>query len=398
MRIVHFDQMFHPEFGDQINVLPKYQVKQGHEVYIVTGSSDVLHPRFENFADNSEMDKKDRLFEENTGVKIVRIEVVRYISGRAIYKNGYVKLINKLAPDILFCHFNDTVVGMHYTWLSSKLKYPVVFDSHMLNMASKNKFNKLFRRFYKMILTPIIKKNELIVIRTQDDNYVNKELGIPQEQTPFISFGSDTNMFFPDLNVREEIRKKNNIKKDDFVIMYAGQMNSSKGVELLAEAFNNCYKAEKRLLLVLIGNGTNDYENKIAEILKPSNSRVIKFPIQKYINLPEFYQMADVCVFPKQCSLSFYDVQACGLPVIAEDNNINIERLSHDNGFVYKTNSIKSLEDKILKIARVGNNEYKLLSENSRRFVIESYDYYDIANQYTEILYQEVKRYKKVNK
>lgn len=31
MRIVHLDQMFHPDFGDQINILPKYQVKQGHE-------------------------------------------------------------------------------------------------------------------------------------------------------------------------------------------------------------------------------------------------------------------------------------------------------------------------------------------------------------------------------
>ena len=135
MRIVHFDQMFHPEFGYQINILPKFQVMQGHEVYIVTGKADVPHPNFVDFADNEDMDNKDRLFEEQTGVRIVRIDIKRFISGRAIYKRGYRKIVDDLKPDVLFCHFNDTVVGIHYTLISNRLDYPVVFDSHMLEMA-----------------------------------------------------------------------------------------------------------------------------------------------------------------------------------------------------------------------------------------------------------------------
>lgn len=161
MRIVHFDQMFHPEFGDQINILPKFQVKQGHEVFIITGKNDVPHPRFQGFADLSNMDEKDKAFETATGVKIIRIDINRFISGRAIYKSGHRKIVDNLKPDILFCHFNDTVIGMYYIFNHKKLDYPVVFDSHMLEMASKNPLNKAFRILYKLFITPIIKKINL---------------------------------------------------------------------------------------------------------------------------------------------------------------------------------------------------------------------------------------------
>ena len=208
MRIVHFDQMYHPEFGDQINVLPKYQVKQGHEVYIVTGKSNVPHPRFLDFADLTDMDQKDKKYEDETGVKIIRIDIKKFVSGRAIYKRGYVDLVNNLNPDILFCHFNDTLVGMHYTWLSKRLKYPVIFDTHMLEMASVNPLNKIFRLFYRLFLAPIINSRKLIIIRTQDDNYVNTKLGISEKLTPFISFGSDTTLFYPNSNKRINFKKR----------------------------------------------------------------------------------------------------------------------------------------------------------------------------------------------
>ena len=37
MRIVHIEDYFKPTMGYQINIIPAYQVKQGHEVIIVSG-------------------------------------------------------------------------------------------------------------------------------------------------------------------------------------------------------------------------------------------------------------------------------------------------------------------------------------------------------------------------
>lgn len=395
MRIVHFDQMFHPEFGDQINVLPKLQVELGHEVYIVTGKSNIPHPRFLNFADNTNMSLKDKIYEEETGVKIIRIDVLRFISGRAIYKRGYKKLVDGLNPDILFCHFNDTIVGMHYTIISNKLKYPVIFDSHMLDLASKNKLKSVFRSFYRKVITPIIKRNKLIIIRTQDDDYVNKELGVPGKLTPFISFGSDTTIFKPDKNVRETFRKQNNIKAEDFVVLFTGQLNKDKGINLLAEAFNLNFSSEKNIVLVVVGNVSKEYESELNLLFNESKNKIIRFGTQKYVDLAKFYQMADLSVFPKQCSLSFYDAQACGLPVVAEKNNINIDRLAHNNGELYIENSVKDLKSKIELFANLSKEDYEKYTKNAQNYVEENYDYKDITLQYEEIIQSEYKRFNK---
>lgn len=398
MRIVHFDQMFHPDFGDQINVLPKYQVIQGHEVYIVTGKSDVPHPRFKGFADNSNMDEKDMRYENETGIKIIRIDIKKFVSGRAVFKKGYTKIIDRLNPDILFCHFNDTLVGMHYTWISNKLKYPIIFDTHMLEMASKNRFNKLFRFFYKTFITPKIKKNKLKVIKTQDDNYINDKLGIPHNLSPFISFGSDTTLFYPDLQVREKFRERNGILESDFVVVYTGKLTESKGGKLLAEAFLEKIERVNNVVLVVVGNSEGEYGKEVDSLFSKSRNRILRFPTQKYIDLPQFYQMADLCVFPKQCSLSFYDAQACGLPVVAEDNNINIDRLSHNNGLVFRENESIDLRRMIITINLMSDKSYKTMSENAFKFIKNNYSYEDIANQYTKLMKKEVARYLLDNK
>ena len=40
MKIVHIEDFFHPEAGYQINILPKYMVRAGHEVTIITSEAD----------------------------------------------------------------------------------------------------------------------------------------------------------------------------------------------------------------------------------------------------------------------------------------------------------------------------------------------------------------------
>lgn len=397
MKIVHFDEIFHPDFGYQINILPKYQIKQGHEVYIITGKSDIPHPAFRNFGDNSNIDQKDSYYEKMTGVKIVRVPIKKYISGRVLFKKGYKEIVDSLKPDILFCHYNDTIVGMHFTVISKKLSYPVVLDSHMLEMASQNPFSKAFRLFYKLFITPVIKKNKLIVIRTADDNYVVKCLGIPLSQAPFISFGSDTDMFRPDAEVRSAFRRKHNIKEDDFVVVYTGKLNEAKGGKFLAETFkpkltNN---KNKNVVLIVVGNTSDEHGEEVEKIFKESENKVLRFPTQKYMDLPQFYQAADLSVFPKQCSLSFYDAQACGLPVVSEDNNINIDRLQERNGFNFKALKFDDFRQKLKLCIEMDKIAYEEMKINSLRYVEKKFDYQDMADKYTELLISEYTRFHK---
>jgi glycosyltransferase involved in cell wall biosynthesis len=396
MRIVHWDEMFHPLFGYQINILPKFQVQQGHEVIIVTSESIERHPTFSGFGNSTNIKEEDGKYTEKFGVKIIRLPIYGVISGRVIYKKGYINKIKELNPDIVMCHTNDTLSSIRIAQKYKKINVPIVFDNHMLEMASKNPLSKYFRLYFKIFVTPIIKKNKLIVIRTQDDDYVNKHLGIPKELTPFISFGSDTTIFYPNSTKKLEFRKKYNIREDDFVIIYAGKLTEDKGGMLLAQAFKEKFDTRKNIVLIVVGNCRSPYELEVEKAFGESENRIIRFPTQSYVDLPMFYQMADLSVFAKQCSLSFYDVQACALPVILENNNVNVDRLGYNNGYTFEVDNIEDFREKVKKISELDREEYENISSNALNFVRNNYDYEIIAEKYTKVLIDEYNRFHNV--
>ncbi|EJT6167523.1 glycosyltransferase [Clostridium perfringens] len=396
MKILHWDEMFHPAFGYQINVLAKFQALQGHEVTIVTSSKIEKHPTFSGFANSVNIKELDTEYRQKYGIKIIRLPIWRVISGRVIYKRGYIKKIKELNPDVIMCHTNDTLSSIRIAQKYKSINIPIVFDNHMLEMAAKNPLSKIFRLYFKNFVTPIIKKNNWIVIRTQDDKYVNKCLGIPEKQTPFISFGTDTSIFYRDVKIRREFRKELNLDEKDFVIVYTGKINQDKGGKLLAKAFMNKFNTDRNIVLLCIGNIENsDYGREVEKIFNKSKNRIIRFKTQNYLELAKFYQVADLSVFPKQCSLSFYDAQACGLPVLSEDNNINIDRNKHNNGICFKSGNIEDFISKIEMLSEINEKEYEKMRQNSINFIVNNYDYKNIAEKYTKILIEEYNRFRK---
>lgn len=392
MRIVHVDETFHPAFGYQANPLAKFQSKQGNEVIIVTPTKEYLYPVYKEFGDDgSNLTDQDEVYTKSTDVKIVRVPAKGYFMRRLVYDRKIFKVVDDLKPDVVFVHCVETLTSMRFL-LRSK-KYPMMFDSHMLSMASNNRFVKMYESVFRMIFTRIIIKNNYDVIRTQDDEYVNSRLGIPKEQTPFISFGTDTILFSPDNRIREEFRKEYSIKPEEFVVVYTGKLTEAKGGMLLAETFKN--KFSKKVTLVCVGTPpNNDYGKEVQRILNQSENKVVMFPTQNYMDLAKFYQMADLSVFPKQCSMSFYDAQSCGIPVLSEDNNINVDRCNHKNGFNFKAGSVQDFRDKIEMILSLPKSEIDLYRSNSREFVLDGYDYADIAMEYTKYLKRAVDRFK----
>lgn len=397
MKIIHVEDFFHPDAGYQINVLTKYQSLQKNEVIIITSEIEKIPNSLTDFFGRENIKEKDENFERENRVKIIRLPIHKYISGRSLYKYGIKRCIDNLKPDILYIHGEASIVGLQYMGRYRKLPYPIIFDSHMLEMASKNKFSKLFQVFYRRIFAPIIKKENIKVIRTQDDDYVEGCLGIPLSQAPFISHGTDTNLFKPDENIKESFRNRYRITDNDFVIVYTGKLDDSKGGKFLAETFSTklLNKKNKNIVLIVVGNTSGEYGKEVEELFNKSENRILRFPTQKYVDLPPFYQAADLSVFPKQCSLSFYDAQACGLPVVSEDNNINFDRVQHHNGFNFIAGDIYDFRKKIINCIEMDDVEFKQITENAYNFVKENYSYEIIAKNYTDIIIEEVRNYKK---
>lgn len=387
MKVVNVEDFFHPDAGYQINILSKYLVALGHEVTIITSQLEKVPTTLTSFFGRENIEERDQAYSTRYGVKILRLPIRGFVSGRAVFTKELFTTIQKEHPDVMFVHGNDTLTGMRYLLKYKKLGYPLVMDSHMLEMASTNKLNKLFRRFYKHLFTPLITKNEIPVIRTQDDPYVEVCLGIPLAQCPWISVGSDTMLFHPDKDARKQFREANNIPEGAFVVIYAGKLDESKGGLLLAESIQQEIESKRETVFVVVGTvPPNDYGKKIDELLSSSENRVLRFPTQLYTRLPMFYQAADCAVFPRQCSLSFYDVQACGLPVIFEDNKINVERASWGNALLFESDNTQDFQNKITEMCNLSEEKYQAMKENSMSLVKKSYDYREIAKRYLKVI------------
>ncbi len=395
MKIVQIEDFFHPDAGYQINILSKYMAKNGHQVTIITASLDKLDGGVVKFFGKNNIQERDRAYSKRYNVKIVRIPVKRIISGRAVFGRQLISAIKKEMPDIVYAHGNDTLSGMQYLCKYNRLGYPLIMDSHMLEMASVNRFNRLYRKLYKKIFTPIIIKNKIQVIRTQNDPYVEKCLGIPLSQAPWISVGSDTMLFHPDNNARKEFRKKHAITENDFVVLYAGKLDESKGGMLLAEAIKEKLDCTKNVTICIVGKTLDEYGEKVEETFRISENRILRFPTQKYEDLAIFYQAADLAVFPRQCSLSFYDVQACGLPVLFEENSVNIGRAQRGNALTFKVDDVKGFREGLIKMIDMNADEFKAMGESATRYVEENFDYKDIATAYLDLINCEMIRQKR---
>ena len=395
MKIVQLEDFFHPDAGYKINILSKYFARMGHETVIITAELDKIPDFLVSFFGRDNIAARDREYSERYGVQIIRRPIWAYVSGRALFKDNLAKLVNSLHPDVLYVHGNDTAAGM---WILRHLKAfdcPIVMDNHMVEMASQNPLRKLYRAYYRSFITPIIIKNRIPVIRAMNDDYVERCLGVPLSLAPWISYGSDMLLFHPDKAAGAKFREANGISRDAFVVLFAGKFDESKGGMLLAELTCREIKTDREIVYLMIGNATGEYGAAVEKRFKDSRYRIIRLPTQKYCDLAGFYQAADVGLIAKQASLNFFDMEACGVPVLSEDNNLNRDRTPCGNGWLFRPDDADDFAAKLEHIVNMNSAELEKASENAYNYVKEKYDYYKKALEYMDIIQKVYDREKK---
>lgn len=395
MKIVQLEDFFHPDAGYKINILSKYFAHMGHETVIITAELDKIPDFLVSFFGRDNIAARDREYSERYGVQIIRRPIWAYVSGRALFKDDLAELVNSLHPDVLYVHGNDTAAGM---WILRHLKAfdcPIVMDNHMVEMASQNPLRKLYRAYYRSFITPIIIKNRIPVIRAMNDDYVERCLGVPLSLAPWISYGSDMLLFHPDKAAGAKFREANGISRDAFVVLFAGKFDESKGGMLLAELTCREIKTDREIVYLMIGNATGEYGAAVEKRFKDSRYRIIRLPTQKYCDLAGFYQAADVGLIAKQASLNFFDMEACGVPVLSEDNNLNRDRTPCGNGWLFRPDDADDFAARLEHIVNMDSAELEKASENAYNYVKEKYDYYKKALEYMDIIQKVYDREKK---
>ncbi|MGO4928330.1 glycosyltransferase family 4 protein [Fundicoccus sp. Sow4_F4] len=376
------EDYFDPNAGYQINELLIANKKNRSNDDVILITSNDMSPFHKN-VDNT----KDIYFENETGAKIIRLEVKFKYSSRIIMKNLF-NTINKLNPDIVYLHGIGDFKDLRL--LKKKPKYTVVRDCHMSWVASKNRFRKLYYKLFKLVFANIInntdKYKKIFALGNEEYQYL-KLIGIEDHKISYLRHGYNDTVIFFDPDGRKEIRNKYDFKHKDIVISYIGKFNDSKEPDLIfdiVERFLHLQEDYRLIKLLFIGPKEDKYMNKFNMKLDKMKDKleIIVDDSKKYSDLKRYYSASDICIFPKETTLSSIHAQICGCPVIMENHISNQERVVNNNNLFVPgdfSQAAQILKKIIDEKEYIKNNQY-LRALSDREYGKQIVKIRDLAN------------------
>jgi glycosyltransferase involved in cell wall biosynthesis len=110
-------------------------------------------------------------------------------------------------------------------------------------------------------------------------------------------------------------------------------------------------------------------------------SKFLFIPAVPNKELYKYYSMADVGIWPKQCSLTMIEAMACELPVVISNKSGSIERVTeHVTGFLYNEGSVEDLKEKMksflnnCKLGEMGTNAKISANQYDWRIISKSFE------------------------
>lgn len=188
-----------------------------------------------------------------------------------------------------------------------------------------------------------------------------KRLGFKNNEIIFNCYCADIQIF--NTAYDKTIYKKN--RKYPHRFLYAGRLETVKGLKTLIQAWNEIKEQKKDWELCIIGNGSlND--------LITSNSEIIKLDFMQPDSLVKEIVNAGCYILPSKFepwALVLHEFSAAGLPIVCSDicGAAPMFVISKYNGYTFKAGSVDDLKMKMLKIINSHDDELILMSTNSHK-------------------------------
>jgi glycosyltransferase involved in cell wall biosynthesis len=353
LRIVHLEDRFNPTAGYQLNELLKMDSENIEKILITSYDMTPFHKDY-----NKEEDKE---IEKKYNVKIVRLPVLFNV-GTRLWLKGMFKEVKKANPDILFMHGIPDLKDLML--LLPKKKYLIFRDCHMSWVASKNRYAKQFYKFYSMTFAKIINKTNkyagIYSLGTEETEYL-KAIGIRDEKIIMLPHGYDKEQFYYSAEEREKKRKELGLSDDNILISYIGKFDKDKEPDLILDILDKMginYVTKNKIKILFLGPKNEDYMQSIFTIKFNKSifkNEIMIFPGKKADELRAYYLATDICIFPKQTTLSSIHAQVCGCKVVMENHKSNKERVI-DNRNLYQEGNLEKAAEIIKRI--IDSKEY----------------------------------------
>ncbi len=379
MNIAHIVSTYPPYYGGMGNVVLQtvsHLIERGHTVEVMTPLYDV--PKA----------KKD--FQEKQNY-------ARQLEPSFQYgKAAYIPEVKKMLDDFDIVHLHYPFFGTANVvkkWKQRNPEKKLVITYHMDTRAPSWK-GLIFKWYAKFWMPKILRSADLLIASSFDYIESSDAVRIFAEQTEKtvqLPFGVDVDRFAP-REKSKELFEKYNLDINKPVLVFVGGMDAAhyfKGIPVLLKALHLLKNEGKEFQTVLVGDG---------ELRQQFEAQASMFGLSSFVKfagrvsdkeLPEYYNMGDLCVLPsihrgEAFGMVLLEAMASGVPVLASDLP-GVRTVAMDAGVVVSPNSPVQLAQRIDEFFKEENNreEWKI---RARNVAVEKYSWDHITAQ-LEALY-----------
>ena len=303
-------------WGYQDNLLPKYQMKLGHEVTLIT--TCMTH------RDGEIVETEPNDYRLNDGMRVVRLRYRRYplnVLTRLLSRLAVYPLLKTIHPDFIFYH------GLISSTIFDVIKYVrrdnpdcvVVQDNHLdYNIGShstglKKLLGRGYFRFINRISNPYVAR--VYGVTPWRKTYAEDYFRIPANKTDVLIMGADDEMidFANRERIRADIREQYGFADGDFVVVTGGKIDANKRITLLMEACRSL----KGVKLLVFGAVKDDVKAEFDALLAASDN-IVSVGWIKSDRVYDYFFAADLVVFPGQHSVLWEQACASKVPCVFE--------------------------------------------------------------------------------
>lgn len=208
----------------------------------------------------------------------------------------------------------DEVIVLNYGVYCSKIR---AFYNGKISLFLHNDYLNQQSYQYKQTLAAT---DRVISVSAFIENKVKSLMTSDELEFSIVENGIDLNQYIPiSQEEKERLQKQLDLSGFQFVFLFSGRIDKSKGVRELVSAFKDFNQRD--VVLIIAGAPAKSYKKQFLKSIEDNQVTVKYIGKQSQHNLVKYYQVADLCIIPSIVEESFclvnIEAQACNTPVIA---------------------------------------------------------------------------------
>jgi glycosyltransferase involved in cell wall biosynthesis len=173
--------------------------------------------------------------------------------------------------------------------------------------------------------------DQVIAVSKVMQSVIRERLNLPPERVAAVYTGIDIGNFDRRPQARMASRYSLGLAKDDFALIYTGRLVSGKGLEYLMEAVRQAAAVERRVRLIVVGEGPLEVQLREL-VLNAGLAQLVVFTGFR-LDIPDLLAAADAFVLPslnEGLPQSMMEAMAAGRAVIATSVGGVPELIEHE--------------------------------------------------------------------